>query len=1066
MKKIVSLIIVLAMVCPYHVGYTQDNALSIYVSANGSDSNNGLSDSKPLKTLSAVTEKISDCKKGDPTRDINVYFAQGTYYVDEICNLDNAEGITYQAAEGDEVIFKGSTILDANEFTLVTDTQMLNRLPESARGKVYKMDLGDKFTAFCEPEIADHGNDNKSYYQLYKNNEEQVLARYPNTGYMSAEAVGADEIKIPAQKAELWSGAQQTIRLNGFLCWDWCYIRNYIKDIDTDKSTIKFDIARTCSQSVSKTNKFFVNDLLEELDIPGEWYIDRNNKILYYYPENETDLDDIYEISSLQTEMMRFYNAKNITFKNLKFENTCECAVNILSSSDILFENCTFKNIGRTAIETNSVSNMTVNGCDFYNMGVRGITVDGGDSDTLTASNNKIINNSFEKMGQVQRSYAGAVNIIGDGNTVANNRITDMPHLAIQFVGTNNKIIYNDISRVCRESGDMGAVYSGRSLVYRGNSIAYNYIHDVVSEWSDYEVRPGIYLDDRLSGISVHHNVIKNAEQGIFVGAGSDNNIHDNIFIDCKSAVTLISGGNSDTGAAHLFEEALDFLKLHENYISTFPTLSYIDPKGTFPRGNFIYDNLAVNSGFEVYNDEMYPYVSYGTGERKNRRFNNTIVDDFEGFMDEENENYGIKKSDPILETSPYLSDIDFSKIGMGKDSSQEYYILDNEYKADIIQNASDKLNGMSDTVINDDFTEFLELNELLAKAEVNDIIVSEYKNTEKYRYYLEEYEKYSKVECIPVDLSQLYNTGCIYTSREDVTGNAGYPGAFAYNDFINNPNIPWDSEWENGQTENTLTLNGVTFKMRVVDHGNWENRTNCVLYNSNETEYTNIDIDDGYYTSLEILANSHKPTRPYLVVRLNYNDKTEEVQRILWYVYHGNGDADGGISSRMTSANPGEGLGYIGHYSIPVDEKRKLKSIDILNDNYTEPGNDKYPSTAAIYAMTLMTNGKIKNSQLSYTFGDITYYDENMIKTDNFYDSPNGKFYVEAQIIKNCEGDDQPEIIWALYDDNGRMIDMQAAKYDTKVIMAFDAKMPINQKWSLKGFIWSSFDMMQPIFK
>lgn len=1093
MKKIFSVLLSLIMLCSYCTVWADSSDMSLYISVSGSDRNTGLSKNSPLKTLSAVNSKIISCRKNYPDRHINVYFMGGVYYIDTFNNLDNGSDITFQPYGGEEVVLKGSILLDNGRFKKVTDEKVLSKLSNNAVGNIYQMDLYDKFSYFDEPETADHGNDNPSYYSLFKNDSEQTLARYPNEGYMTAEVENAQEgsIRVPEEKARLWAGAEQTIRLNGYLCWDWCYIRNYIKNIDTEKSTISFELNRTCSAEVNKVNKFYVNDLIEELDAEGEWYIDRAKKILYYYPLNGVISSDQYEISSLKTPIMRFYNGKNITFKDLNFENTKECAVLLLDSEDILFDNCSFKNIGKTAIEAERVSNMTVNGCSFYNMAVRGITLNGGDSDMLVSGNNVIVNNTFEKMGQVQRSYAGAVNIIGDGNIVANNKMTDMPHVAVQFVGTTNKIIYNDISKTCRDSGDMGAIYSGRSLVYRGNDIAYNYIHDIVSEWSDYEVIPGIYLDDRLSGISVFGNVIKNAKQGIFVGAGSDNCIHDNIFLDCKSAVTVISGGNSDTGASHLYDEAITFIAGHQNYTDKFPTLKYIDSSKTFPRGNFIYDNLSVNSGFEVYNDREYPYVRYGVGERMNRRYNNTRADSFNEFSDSNNNDYTIAKDSTLLLTTPYLADIDFSEIGTGKNSISKFNSLNNAYLEAIASDITDAINNFENTITYGNYSALEKVFEMFALAEVNDINTSEFKDLNNYKKYYDEYVYFNNYACTMIDMSSMYNANSIYDSDPKYMGNAGYAGSFYYPEFIRNKNISWDREWTEETVYNTLTLNGVKFRLKAVDFSR-DRDACCVFWNlGEESAYTRIDVEDDIYDSIEFLANSDRPTNPAskLGIILNYEDGSREVKEYrLSYFYNEYGESGRGIKSVSTSP---DGMlntyGYITHYSVPTNKAKKLLSIDIVNDKYdfvknadgsystdengeyrfsvsSETDRMNYSHTAAIYAISTMKGYDKQEEHESYTLSNIAFYDRDNKSLEYFYNAPNGEFTVEAKTIKNTG--EVPEIILALYDQNNKPVSIKKADINENgdIHAEFKIDMTMNGEWKLTGFIWDSVKGMFPI--
>ena len=226
-------------------------------------------------------------------------------------------------------------------------------------------------------------------------------------------------------------------------------------------------------------------------------------------------------------------------------------------------------------------------------------------------------------------------------------------------------------------------------------------------------------------------------------------------------------------------------------------------------------------------------------------------------------------------------------------------------------------------------------------------------------------------------DMTSIYNTGNIYTSRQGAQGNAGYAGAFDYDSFIGDSYNTWQNEWESGMTDNVLTIGDIPFAMRVIDHGDWMVNTPCVWWNTGyNTPYTNFDIEDSYYTSLEILANSDRPTQPQLTVRLNYADGSVEAYNYtLAYFFNGFGDAEDGIESPDCTMDMN---GYVGHFSVSVDPLKILESFDIVNDRFNlTSGSDgqpvknengqytaneeavsnrgRYSHTAAVYAMTLV---------------------------------------------------------------------------------------------------------------
>lgn len=229
-------------------------------------------------------------------------------------------------------------------------------------------------------------------------------------------------------------------------------------------------------------------------------------------------------------------------------------------------------------------------------------------------------------------------------------------------------------------------------------------------------------------------------------------------------------------------------------------------------------------------------------------------------------------------------------------------------------------------------------------------------------------------------DMSSVYNVGNIYTSK-NAMGNAGYAGAFSYNDFIGSKYNVWQNEWTDTMLDNTLLLDGTPFTMRVVDHRDWKVNTPCVWWNNANRAYTNFDVDDGYYTSLEVIANSDRPTQPILTVKLNYSDGSEEAYNYtLAYFFNGFGNTSTGIS--VPDCTKGA-TGYAGHFTIPVNPTKTFVSFDILSDRYNltsgtdgqpvknasgsytvnteaESHRGRYSHTAAVYAMTLVQDKEL----------------------------------------------------------------------------------------------------------
>ncbi len=347
-------------------------------------------------------------------------------------------------------------------------------------------------------------------------------------------------------------------------------------------------------------------------------------------------------------------------------------------------------------------------------------------------------------------------------------------------------------------------------------------------------------------------------------------------------------------------------------------------------------------------------------------------------------------------------------------------------------------------------------ITEMIEAAEAQGINVAEEAyNYSRYTFAVNRVDGLTPVSMI-VDMSGIYNQHGIYSSAENDTGSVGNEVAFDYNYFKNPDNIPWNSAWEDAQIDNTLTLGGVEFDMRVIDHNGWTNSTPDVWWNNAQEDYINFDVDDGYYTSYEILANAYDLVRPYLSIKLNYDDNstTEEIIQ-LYFAHHNYAETNNPvIRTKLTNATAGDGgYAYIGKYSIPVDPTKKLVSIDIASDKYKpEETQDEYNAHAAIYAMTLMTTkSMLEEEKDPYTFENASMN----------YDG--GNVTVTGTLTKNADVDYEGVLVIAIEDSNGKVLDIKAVTpsgEETSVSESFAA----DENCRVYYYIWESFDNMRPV--
>src|SRR5690606_36401877 len=74
--------------------------------------------------------------------------------------------------------------------------------------------------------------------------------------------------------------------VSGYWFWDWAEQRHKVSRIDTDGMQI--DVAPPYHNYGYRLGQWFYGfNLLSEIDEPGEYYVDREKGVLYFYPPSD-----------------------------------------------------------------------------------------------------------------------------------------------------------------------------------------------------------------------------------------------------------------------------------------------------------------------------------------------------------------------------------------------------------------------------------------------------------------------------------------------------------------------------------------------------------------------------------------------------------------------------------------------------------------------------------------------------------------------------------------------------------------------------------------------------------
>lgn len=717
MKKIFLILLALACMMPKSYVQAKEQPVKIFVQqGTGADGDGSIE--RPYGSLVEARDAIREMKSSGnyPAGGICVYVREGNYFLTDGFELtaedSGIEGapITWSVYPGENAKLIGGAEIKLEECQPVTDSKILSKMVPDVSGKVYEINLKEKGIAgYGDLYVTGHA----SYYtrlwgitkgdlptpSIYYNGEYMGLAQYPNAGeYMRIDKRVKDGetttkwndrkddpnrpkfpepavFSVDDARIKRWTTANDAW-VFGYWKYDWSDQTIPVDKIDPDNKTIS--LAVQSHYLPTEGQRFYIYNLIEELDIPGEWYYDKDSGMLYLYPY-DTNPQSSMILGFSEKTIVTITDAEYLTFRDFEITGTRNIGIRT--------KNCNHVTLGYLAISRLSGEgmilngkNMTAIGCLIYDIGKKGIDVMGGDKYTLTPSNNLVFNNCIHDFAKLVTTYEGGVRYFHNvGTTVKNNLIYNGPHLAINPGGNDNICEYNEIHSVLKTASDMGAIYADFGKTQRGNIFRYNSIHDCITDTTQENDVNGIYLDNQSDGSEVYGNIIYNINgDGVFINGGRDNTVRDNIFANLESGINFTASGRNVSWG--WYQNWLDgkttYGLIGDNVVpyeselySKYPHMNGImDDDPPTPKYNIFKRNI----GYKV--EECYtidPQTQYGTGMNVEDMYNlNDIDDPYEtvkdvGFVNLSKNNFALKEDSIIYEKYEEFEKIDESRIGL-----------------------------------------------------------------------------------------------------------------------------------------------------------------------------------------------------------------------------------------------------------------------------------------------------------------------------------------------------------------------------------------------------------------
>ncbi len=544
-----------------------------FISPNGNDLNPGTK-GEPFLTIQRAQEAVRKQPSGTRAEDITVWLADGTYFLSETLHFgpeDSGRGksfVRYSAEKGANPVISGGMEIKGWH---KKDNLWVARVP-SETGK-------------------------QGFRELFIDGVRATRARHPNYTYLKVAEVGADRRTNFRFNEGDFPVPQKIKEVELVLLHDWSISRIPLAEADYSQNRL------TAVDSIGakglnffnldnweKNPRYFLENDLAFLDVPGEWFFDSAEGLLYLLlPDGKTpqDLSVIIPVTGPHLVVMEGSQesmVRNIAFEGIAFQY---CSWQIPEKGYAGIQACHFDprpaskgwSVVPAAIMASWAENCSFSGCSFtqlggsglwFGMGCKGCSVSGSHFGDISgnaimigegrdrivngevwwksvpeqaAQGNSAVNNTVTECG---RQFYGAVGIwcgFTTGTLVSANHLHNLPYTGISIGWEwspapspcrDNHLTGNHIHHIMKILSDGGGIYM--LGLQPGSTISDNLIHDVTVNAGRAESN-GMFLDEGTTDVTVAGNIIYHiAKSPLRFHRATTNLVRDNV-LSCGEGV-------------------------------------------------------------------------------------------------------------------------------------------------------------------------------------------------------------------------------------------------------------------------------------------------------------------------------------------------------------------------------------------------------------------------------------------------------------------------------------------------------------------------------------------------
>lgn len=543
---------------------------NIYVSTTGNDTSGDGTFAKPYLTLTKA-KTVANTVKNSSTNGVTIWLRGGIYYLPTTFSIISSDGgslgkpIIYRAYTNENVIISGTKAVNpANWISYSGSTTRLHPSVTASNIKECTLaNLNMAVTGLMPDKINDVNNGFYQYTNLpafYWNGVRQDLARFPNDfpNYMevkqvvtggdatiagvfqyktaTSELYDANMNRVSGREAAWAAALSHGVYVKGYWRVNWQITTLKVTAIDLPNKTMTVTPAVTLGNKYklplgSGHEPYYVVNLLEEIDQPGEWCIDNQDGKVYICAPAAITSSNL-RFSDNKNPMIDINGASYIQFIGIELADNLGNAVKMTNCNNVQLNGCMIHDIEYDAVVINGGTNCGVLSSNMYDLGASGVLV-GAAGSAVTPSNHFVTNCHIYNFGYLNNIYAASINLAYKnialfGAKADYNLIHDCPHAGVLHGGSNNIFEYNDVYRTSKCSDDMGAFYCFTdSNANGGNILRYNLMHNSLQG-------DGIYFDHYGLNDKAYSNMAYQVNRAYLYRAGWNQDIQNNIAYKCR----------------------------------------------------------------------------------------------------------------------------------------------------------------------------------------------------------------------------------------------------------------------------------------------------------------------------------------------------------------------------------------------------------------------------------------------------------------------------------------------------------------------------------------------------